>query len=247
MERSVTEITTPKNNQIVKSIFGPGVQIYAREVHWWEKDDPTRSIMSLETYIRIKRILDVLIIILALPVLLPLFLICALLIKCMSPGGPVFFKQDRTGKGGIRYIMFKFRTMVPNAEEMKAQLASLNELTWPDFKITNDPRITKIGKFLRKTSLDELPQILNVLRGEMSLVGPRPTSFSPKTYQLWHTERLDVVPGISGLWQVIGRGSMEFDDRVRLDVAYIQNRSILLDLKIMFYTVGAVIQRRGAH
>jgi lipopolysaccharide/colanic/teichoic acid biosynthesis glycosyltransferase len=143
--------------------------------------------------------------------------------------------------------MFKFRTMVPNAEKMKAELVSLNEFTWPDFKVTDDPRITKIGKYLRKTSLDELPQILNVLKGDMSLVGPRPTSFSCQTYQLWQTERLDVLPGITGLWQIIGRGSLEFDDRVRLDVAYIQHRSLLLDLKIILKTVVVVIERRGAH
>jgi lipopolysaccharide/colanic/teichoic acid biosynthesis glycosyltransferase len=109
--------------------------------------------------------------------------------------------------------MYKFRSMVTNAEEQKIELAHLNELQWPDFKITNDPRITKIGAFLRKTSLDELPQIINVLAGEMSLVGPRPTSFSAETYALWHTERLDVLPGVTGLWQLLGRGKSEFDQQ----------------------------------
>jgi lipopolysaccharide/colanic/teichoic acid biosynthesis glycosyltransferase len=137
--------------------------------------------------------------------------------------------------------------MVPNAEDLKRQLAHLNELQWPDFKITNDPRITRIGRFLRKTSLDELPQLFNVLKGEMSLVGPRPTSFSATTYSLWHTERLDVKPGLTGLWQIIGRGSIEFDDRLRLDIAYIKHRCLWLDIQILFHTVMAVLEQRGAY
>jgi lipopolysaccharide/colanic/teichoic acid biosynthesis glycosyltransferase len=136
--------------------------------------------------------------------------------------------------------------MVPNAEELKAKYAHLNELQWPDFKITNDPRITRVGKFLRKTSLDELPQLLNVLKGEMSLVGPRPTSFGPETYKLWHTSRLDVMPGMTGLWQVFGRAQLEFDDRLRLDIAYIERASLLLDIYILFMTIFAVFQQRGA-
>ncbi|MFO7680212.1 MAG: sugar transferase [Chloroflexota bacterium] len=178
---------------------------------------------------------------------LPVLLFCALLIKFESPGGPVMFKQKRTGKGGRPFYIFKFRTMAPNAEAMKQELAHLNELQWPDFKITNDPRITRVGRILRKTSLDEMPQLLNVLRGEMSLVGPRPTSFSSETYQLWHTERLDVMPGITGLWQILGRGSMEFDERVRLDVAYIERRCLWLDFQILLRTITAVLGQRGAH
>ena len=143
--------------------------------------------------------------------------------------------------------MYKFRSMVPNAEALKEKYAHLNELQWPDFKITNDPRITKIGKILRKTSLDELPQLINVLKGDMSLVGPRPTSFGAETYKLWHTERLDVTPGLTGLWQIIGRASMEFDDRLRLDIAYIERRSIWMDINILFFTVFAVFKARGAH
>jgi lipopolysaccharide/colanic/teichoic acid biosynthesis glycosyltransferase len=130
---------------------------------------------------------------------------------------------------------------------LKKELAHLNELQWPDFKITNDPRITRVGGFLRKTSLDEAPQLLNVLRGEMSLVGPRPTSFSAQTYKLWHTERLDVQPGITGLWQIIGRGTSEFNDRLRLDIAYIERRCLWLDVQILFRTVTAVLEQRGAY
>ncbi|MBP8001548.1 MAG: sugar transferase [Chloroflexi bacterium] len=191
--------------------------------------------------------MDVAMVVGSLPLLLPLFLLCALLIKIESPGGPVMFRQKRTGKGGRAFLMYKFRTMVPNAEALKKELAHLNELQWPDFKITNDPRITRVGRFLRKTSLDELPQLLNVFQGEMSLVGPRPTSFLPETYELWQTERLDILPGLTGLWQIIGRGSMEFDERVRLDVAYIERRCIWLDVQILFRTVTAVLQQRGAH
>ena len=143
--------------------------------------------------------------------------------------------------------MYKFRTMVPNAEALKQQLMHLNELQWPDFKITNDPRITRIGRFLRKTSLDEVPQIINVLTGEMSLVGPRPTSFSAQTYKLWHTERLDVLPGLTGLWQVLGRASTEFDERLRLDIAYIEKRCLWLDFQILLRTVTAVVGQKGAH
>jgi len=143
--------------------------------------------------------------------------------------------------------MLKFRTMVPNAEALKKKLAHLNELQWPDFKITNDPRVTRIGRILRKTSLDELPQLINVIKGDMSFVGPRPTSFSAETYELWHTTRLDVLPGITGVWQIIGRGATEFNDRVLLDAAYIERRCIMLDIEILCRTVTAVLQQRGRH
>jgi lipopolysaccharide/colanic/teichoic acid biosynthesis glycosyltransferase len=137
--------------------------------------------------------------------------------------------------------------MVPNAEELKKELAHLNELQWPDFKITNDPRVTRVGRFLRRTSLDELPQLLNVVRGEMSLVGPRPTSFDASTYKLWQTERLDAVPGLTGLWQIHGRASTEFSERLRLDIAYIEHRCLALDIELLLRTVAAVFQGRGAH
>ena len=137
--------------------------------------------------------------------------------------------------------------MVPNAEALKEKYAHLNELQWPDFKITNDPRITKVGKILRKTSLDELPQLINVFKDEMSLVGPRPTSFGAETYKLLHTERLDVMPGLTGLWQIIGRAQLEFDDRLRLDIAYIERAGLLFDIVILFHTIAAVFKQRGAH
>ncbi len=180
------------------------------------------------------------------PLALPLMLLVALLIYIDAPG-KVFFQQLRTGKGGRRFRMYKFRSMLPNAEELKLTYAHLNELTWPDFKITDDPRVTRIGKILRKTSLDELPQLLNVLKGDMSLVGPRPTSFAPDTYRLWHTERLEVVPGITGLWQVHGRSNLDFDDRLKLDIAYIERQSLWMDIQILVRTVGQVFIGEGAY
>jgi lipopolysaccharide/colanic/teichoic acid biosynthesis glycosyltransferase len=214
---------------------------------WVKKFSPEKRILTGSSYLIAKRFMDLFITIVAMPAWLPVFLLIALLIKITSPGGPVLFTQARTGKGGRRFQMYKFRSMVPNAEELKQKYAHLNELQWPDFKITNDPRITRVGKFLRKTSLDELPQLLNVLKGDMSLVGPRPTSFGASTYKLWHTTRLDVQPGITGLWQVYGRASLEFDDRLRLDIAYVERRSIRLDISLLFMTIIAVFQQRGAH
>lgn len=217
------------------------------EQEWFKKFDPHKRILTGRSYQIAKRIMDLSLVLLSMPLWLPLMGIIALLIRITSPGGPVLFKQARTGKGGKRFEMYKFRTMVPNAEELKAKYMHLNELQWPDFKITNDPRVTPLGRFLRKTSLDELPQLFNVLRGEMSLVGPRPTSFGAETYKLWHTERLDVMPGLTGLWQIMGRAQLEFDERLRLDIAYIERASIWLDLNILFRTIFAVVQRRGAH
>jgi len=143
--------------------------------------------------------------------------------------------------------MFKLRTMVRDAEAIKAQLQALNELRYPDFKIANDPRVTRVGRFLRKSSLDELPQIFNVLWGAMTLVGPRPTSFVATTYRLWHTERLAVRPGLTGLWQVMGRNELQFDERVRLDISYRRHRSFWLDLEILARTVITVATARGAN
>lgn len=193
-----------------------------------------------------KRALDIFVCLMALSFLLPIFLICALLIWLDDPG-PVFFKQLRTGKGGARFRMYKFRTMVTNAEELKLKYAHLNELTWPDFKMTNDPRVTRVGRILRKTSLDEMPQIINVLKGDMSLVGPRPTSFDVSTYSLRHTERLEVVPGITGLWQISGRSDVDFDQRLLLDIEYIERRSLWFDIQILFRTVVAVFKQEGAY
>ena len=198
-----------------------------------------------QRYLVGKRVFDLAICLLLLPFALVLSLVCVIAILVDS-AGPVFIAQERTGRDGKRFRMYKFRTMVRNAEELKPSLAHLNILPPPDFKIINDPRITRVGKILRKTSLDEIPQLLNVLMGEMSLVGPRPTSFGPSTYSLWHTYRLEVAPGMTGLWQIRGRNGMTLDERLRLDIAYIEHRSLALDLKILLQTIPVVFKGSGA-
>jgi lipopolysaccharide/colanic/teichoic acid biosynthesis glycosyltransferase len=194
----------------------------------------------------LKRAFDLTFVAATAPFWLTSLTLIALSVKISNPRWPVFFVQPRTGLGGRRFGMLKFRTMVPDAEERKADLLHLNQLSWPDFKVERDPRVTRIGRILRKTSLDELPQIWNVIRGEMSLVGPRPTSFHPDTYESWHTVRLDVPPGLTGLWQVEARSSIEFDERLRLDVQYIRNQGFFYDLGILMRTVVAVLRARGS-
>ena len=196
-------------------------------------------------YVIGKRVFDLTLCLVFLPLIALAIAACALAIRIDSPG-PIFFRQERTGRHGDRFRMYKFRTMVTNAEELKASLEHLSIVPAPDFKILDDPRITRVGRFLRKTSLDELPQLLNVIRGEMSLVGPRPTSFASSTYDLWQTERLEVLPGVTGLWQVIGRNEATFDERLRLDIAYIDRMSFRLDLWILARTALAVARRSGA-
>ena len=203
-------------------------------------------ILIRKEYLVAKRIFDLFLCLCTLPLLFFLGVAIALAIWIDTPG-PIFFVQWRTGKGGKRFRMYKFRTMVSNADELKQNLADLNELSFPDFKISDDPRITRTGRILRKTSLDELPQIINVFKGGMSLVGPRPTSFDVSTYSLWHTERLEVLPGLTGLWQVSGRSEVDFDERNRLDVEYIEHQSLWLDIKILVRTVAAVFSRHGAY
>ncbi len=213
---------------------------------WLDRLRPEHRILTGTAYRIAKRALDLVIVLVTTPLWVPLLAVCAIAIKLDDPRAPVVFVQKRAGVGGRSFHMHKFRTMVPNAEELKWELRHLNELEWPDFKITDDPRITRPGGFLRTTSLDELPQLWDVLMGRLSLVGPRPTDFMADTYRLWQTERLDVKPGVTGLWQIYGRGLAEFDDRTRLDIAYIQRRSIWLDVQILVRTVPAVLARRGA-
>ena len=200
-----------------------------------------RQVWSTGSYDVSKRTVDIATILILTPLIIPLMMLCAALVKLDTPKEPIFFRQERTGKNGWRFVLYKFRTMVSSAELMKENYLNDNLLTWPDFKMNDDPRVTNIGKFLRKTSLDELPQILNVLRGDMSLVGPRPTSFDASTYKCWHTERLEVKPGLTGLWQVKGRGRIDFDDRVRLDIRYIKHRSLWLDFKLILMTLPVLL------
>jgi len=178
----------------------------------------------------------------------PLLLFCALLVKLTSPG-PVLFKQQRSGLNGQPFTIYKFRTMTTNAEQFKHELAAMNEMTGPVFKLTNDPRVTTAGKWLRKYSLDELPQLFNVLRGEMSLVGPRPLPVDEvkRFNDLAHRRRLSVKPGLTCLWQVSGRNQIsDFKEWVRLDLEYIDNWSIWLDLLILLRTIPAVFAATGA-
>ena len=217
------------------------------ELGWLRGFDPDRRMLVGRTYRIAKRFTDLVIVLAAMPVWLPLLGIIALAIALTSPGKSVIFIQERTGKGGRRFHMYKFRTMVPDSESLRPQYAHLNELKWPDFKITDDPRVTRVGRFLRRTSLDELPQLINILLGEMSLVGPRPTSFGSETYKLWQTQRLDVIPGLTGLWQIYGRGLLDFDERLRMEILYIERRCMTLDLLILLRTFEAVVKQRGAY
>ncbi len=214
---------------------------------WIERYQPQKRVFRGQSYLVLKRAIDILLVFLFVPIWLPLMGAISLVIFLGEPGAPVIFVQERTGKGGKRFGMYKFRTMVPNAEQLKVKYASLNELKWPDFKISNDPRITRTGRFLRKTSLDELPQLVNVLKGDLSLVGPRPTSFSVETYQLWHTERLDVQPGLTGLWQVSARSDGDLNVQQRLDSYYIRNWSPWLDYYIVARTLITIINGSGAY
>jgi exopolysaccharide biosynthesis polyprenyl glycosylphosphotransferase len=207
----------------------------------------------------LKRAIDIVGSIIGIIIFMPVMLITALAIKATSPG-PVIFKQTRLGKQGAPFTFYKFRSMHVNMDDqihrdyikdfIKGDHAKVNQgdADEPLYKIKSDPRITKVGRFIRKTSIDELPQFFNVLKGEMSLVGPRPPlPYEAEKYQPWHLRRiLEMKPGITGLWQVEGRSKTEWDDSVRLDIRYIQNWSLLFDLKILLRTVKEVLRCRGA-
>jgi len=195
---------------------------------------------------RWKRAVDVVGAALLLVLSAPLLLVAALLVRCTSRG-PVLHRQRRAGLHGVPFVICKFRTMVVGAEAMKAQLLRFNERSGPVFKMKNDPRVTRVGRFLRATSIDELPQLWNVLRGEMSLVGPRPPTLDEvQQYRSWQLRRLSVRPGITCTWQVASRGGIDFDNWVRMDLRYIAQRSFACDLRLLTATVPAVVCRRGA-
>ena len=192
----------------------------------------------------LKQLVDISFSAVLLGTLSPVFVALAVLIKLESRG-PVFFRQKRCGRGGKEFRMLKFRTMVPNAEAIKGCLK--NEVDGPMFKVSQDPRVTRIGRHLRRLSLDELPQLVNVLRGEMSLVGPRPLAREEMSMNSsWMEARLNLKPGITGLWQVKARETLKFSDWVKYDMEYVERRSNLLDLKILLLTIPSVIRRRGA-
>ena len=195
----------------------------------------------------LKRALDLTVGGLAVTLLSPFWLAIAVGIKLDSPG-PIFFRQERVGKDGKTFTVFKFRSMYQDAEDRLEKLRVHNEADGPLFKMKDDPRRTRMGRFIRKTSLDELPQLINVLRGEMSIVGPRPGLPSEVAqYQEWHRKRLEVQPGITGLWQVSGRSNLTFDEMVMLDIYYAENWSLGLDIRIMLRTVPQVLFGEGAY
>lgn len=210
----------------------PMVAYNSRPVH------PTQAVL--------KRMIDVIGVSVGLIILSPLFLIVAIIIKLTSEG-PVIFTQNRVGLNGRIFKMYKFRSMVANAEELKVNLAHLNEMNGPVFKIKNDPRITPIGRILRKTSIDELPQLWNVLKGDMSLVGPRPPLPSEvDLYNPKHRKRLAVKPGITCIWQISGRNEIDFEQWMEMDAEYVDRWTLWLDFKILMKTVPVVLLRKGA-
>ncbi len=194
----------------------------------------------------VKRIFDVVCSALALVVLSPVFLITAIAVK--SDGGPAFYSQTRLGRNNKPFKMYKFRSMCVDAENKKQELMQYNEVDGPVFKMKADPRITKVGKFIRKYSIDELPQLLNILKGDMSIVGPRPPlPDEVEKYNSYQMQRLLVTPGLTCFWQAYGRSSLSFDDWMYMDMMYIKRRGMWLDINLIAKTVFAVIFKRGAY
>ena len=216
-----------------------------------EEASPDRPSQSLELLFaqplpRWKRGLDIVGASLGLVGLTPLLAVVAVLIKWTSPG-PVFFIQKRSGLGGKPFMLYKFRSMRCDAEAKKAELMALNEQDGQAFNIRNDPRITPLGRLLRTTSIDELPQLWNVLRGDMSLVGPRPLPcHESEACTVWQKRRLDVTPGLTCIWQIKGRSSVTFNEWVRMDLQYLRSRSLFEDVKLLAQTIPAVLLRKGA-
>jgi exopolysaccharide biosynthesis polyprenyl glycosylphosphotransferase len=211
-------------------------------------NQPTVAKKEDPFYESTKRLIDIAGALAGLILLFPLFIIIAILIKKEDSKGPVFFKQIRVGKNEKEFHMFKFRSMVSDAEEKLLELLQFNEIEGAMFKMKEDPRITKIGKFIRKTSIDELPQLWNVLKGDMSLVGPRPPlPREVAEYNNYHKQRLLVTPGCTGLWQVSGRNHMTFEEMVKLDIQYISERSVFFDIKIIFKTIKVLFGTDNAY
>ncbi|WEK54927.1 MAG: sugar transferase [Candidatus Cohnella colombiensis] len=203
---------------------------------------------DLRAYFAVKRAFDFTASLTAIVLYLPFFLVIAILIKLEDPKGPVLFKQVRIGKNGKPFWMYKFRSMISNAEELIEDLLDQNEVKGAMFKMKDDPRVTRLGKFIRKTSIDELPQLWNVLKGDMSLVGPRPSL--PKEvaqYSTYDRQRLLVTPGCTGLWQVSGRNGLSFAEMVELDLMYIQRQSIALDIRLILKTIWVMIVPKNAY
>lgn len=198
------------------------------------------------TYKISKRALDIIASAIGLIVLSPILIIVAILIKLESKG-PAIFSQKRIGLDGKEFKMYKFRSMIQNAEKLKKELEKQNEMSGPMFKIKNDPRVTKVGRFIRKTSIDELPQLINVLKGDMTLVGPRPSLPNEvEKFEAWMLQRLEVKPGLTCYWQVSGRNNIDFEEWMKLDLKYVNDMSFLLDIKLIFKTVGVLFGDKNA-
>lgn len=241
----------------------PDLRVYATGLDGDGGPIPYRDLSILYNFAPyheiVKEILDIVGSTILLACLSPLFLICAILIKIDSPG-PIFYKQTRIGKGGKPFTFLKFRSMHYRADEKiheehiknlmngKAGLSSTGNLSEKSYKLIKDKRVSRFGKFLRRTSIDELPQLINVLKGDMSLVGPRPhPPYEAELYNLWQSYRLNIKPGITGLGQIYGRFNKNYEDVYRLDVQYLKTASLLLDLKILFRTIFVVLSNRGAY
>jgi exopolysaccharide biosynthesis polyprenyl glycosylphosphotransferase len=211
------------------------------------KDYPIINISSSGTsksYLAVKRLLDIILSGLALIILSPLFLFVAIMIKTSMPG-PIYFKQERLGRGLRPFVLYKFRTMIIGADEQKARLLKKNEVKGL-FKMKDDPRVTKFGKFLRRSGIDELPQIINIFKGEMSVVGPRPHLRSElDNFKGWRMARFKVKPGLTGMWQVNGRHELNFDKAVLYDIYYTKHLSLFLDLNIILKTLPAIVMNKG--
>lgn len=198
-------------------------------------------------YLFFKRAMDIIGSLCGIILLSPLLIIVALAIKIEDPKGSIFFSQQRCGKDNKLFPMYKFRSMVSNAEELLEELMEHNEMDGPVFKIKEDPRITRVGKFIRKTSIDELPQLFNILRGDMSIVGPRPAiPHEVAEYSDYHKQRLLVKPGLTCIWQVSGRNSIGFDEWMEMDLEYIEKRDLWMDIKLIFKTVGVLFGDENA-
>lgn len=199
-------------------------------------------------YFFLKRVLDILFSLFSLIILSPLFLLVGFVIKYDGSKGVVFFQQERVGINGKTFRMYKFRSMYPESEKRLKKIKHLNEIEGHMFKMKEDPRVTPIGKFIRAYSIDELPQLLNVLKGDMSLIGPRPPLIREfEKYSEYDKKRLAIRPGITGLWQVSGRNSLSFDEMVALDLRYIREISFMYDVKIFFKTIVVVIKKENAY
>ena len=227
--------------------------IRLKAMRFEQSEYASKPLLSKETvekrwiYLFTKRLMDLFGAFLGLILLLPVFIVVAIFIKLEDPKGPIFFFQTRVGKNGKEFKMYKFRSMVSDAEERLKELLQYNEVSGAMFKMKDDPRITRIGKFIRKTSIDELPQLLNVLLGDMSLVGPRPPlPREVAEYTDYDKQRLLVIPGCTGLWQVSARNSVGFNEMVELDLKYINNRSTIYDIRLILKTVGLLLGSKNA-